>query len=59
MGRLLELLRAPATPSREAFEAVLQRLEEMDALLDEVAFLRCENAQLKALVERYEGDDGK
>ncbi len=58
MGKPMELLRTPATPPREAVEAMLERLAEMDALIDEVAFLRCENAQLKALVERYE-DDGK
>lgn len=59
MGKLMDLLMAPATPTKESLERLLARLEEMDALIDEVAFLRCENAHLKALVERYEGDDGK
>lgn len=59
MGKLMELLRTPATHSQEALEDMLAKLAEMDALLDEVAFLRVQNAELKALVERYEGDDGK
>lgn len=59
MGKLMELLRAPAKPSQEAVEAMLRRLEEMDALLDEVAFLRVENAELRAITQRYEEDDLK
>ncbi len=59
MGRLLDWFEVPDRRNQEAVEAMLSKLAEMDALIDEVAFLRCENAHLKALVERYEGDDGK
>lgn len=50
---------APATPTKESLERLRARLEEMDAVLDEVSFLRVENAELRAIIRRYEEDDGK
>lgn len=59
MGKLMDLLMAPATPTKESLERLRARLEEMDALLDEVSFLRVENAELRDLLRRYQEDDGK
>jgi hypothetical protein len=59
MGKLMDLLRSPATPSREALEEVLLELVKADMALDEVAFLRVQNAELMALVKRYQEDDGR
>lgn len=59
MGKLIDLLKSPAEPTKESLEAVMRRLEEMDAVLDEVYFLRVENAELRDLLRRYQEDDGK
>ena len=56
MGKLTDLLKAPAAPTKESLERLRARLEEMDALLDEVYFLRVENAELRAIIKRYEED---
>lgn len=59
MGKLMDLLKSPAAPTQESLERLLARLEEMDALLDEVCHLRVENAELRQIIKRYEEDDGK